>query len=78
MGEELLHNPTPIGQGPRRGAYIVGYFEIVAGVEADGLRRRSRTWPALSGGGETAKKIAAPSIRPKRRISSYVQSHRRE
>jgi hypothetical protein len=40
MGEELLHSPTPIGQGPRRGAYIVGYYEIVAGVEVDGLRSR--------------------------------------
>ena len=40
MGEELLHSPTPIGQGPRRGAYIVGYYEIIAGVEVDGLRRR--------------------------------------
>jgi hypothetical protein len=40
MGEELLHSSTPIGQGPRRGAYIVGYYEIVAGVEVDGLRRR--------------------------------------
>jgi hypothetical protein len=40
MGEELLHSPTPIGQGPRRGAYIVGYYEIVAGVEVDRLRRR--------------------------------------
>jgi hypothetical protein len=40
MGEELLHSPTPIGQGPRRGAYIVGYYEIVAGVEVDGIRRR--------------------------------------
>src|ERR671911_1884341 len=39
MGEELLHSPTPIGQGPRRGAYIVGYYEVVAGVEVDGLRR---------------------------------------
>jgi hypothetical protein len=41
MGEELLDSPTPIGQGPRRGAYIVGYYEIVAGVELDRLRRRS-------------------------------------
>jgi hypothetical protein len=41
MGEELLHSPTPIGQGPRRGAYIVGYYEVVAGVEVDRLRRRS-------------------------------------
>jgi hypothetical protein len=40
MGEELLHSSTPIGQGPRRGAYIVGYYEIVAGVEVDRLRRR--------------------------------------
>jgi hypothetical protein len=40
MGEELLPSPTPIGQGPRRGAYIVGYYEIVAGVEVDRLRRR--------------------------------------
>jgi hypothetical protein len=40
MGEELLDSPTPIGQGPRRGAYIVGYSEIVAGVEVDRLRRR--------------------------------------
>jgi hypothetical protein len=40
MGDELLHSPTPIGQGPRRGAYIVGYYEIVAGVEVDRLRRR--------------------------------------
>jgi hypothetical protein len=39
MGEELLHSPTPIGQGPRRGEYIVGYYEIVAGVEVDRLRR---------------------------------------
>jgi hypothetical protein len=31
MGDELLHNP--IGQGPRRGACIVGDYEIVAGVE---------------------------------------------
>jgi hypothetical protein len=36
----LKHRHTPIGQGPRRGAYIVGYYEIVAGVEVDGLRRR--------------------------------------
>src|SRR5215208_5140617 len=40
MGDELLHSPTPIGQGPRRGAYIVGYYEVVAGVGVDGLRRR--------------------------------------
>jgi hypothetical protein len=40
MGEELLDSPTPIGQGPRRGAYIVGDYEVVAGVEVDGLRRR--------------------------------------
>jgi hypothetical protein len=40
MGDELLHSPTPIGQGPRRGAYIVGYYEVVAGVEVDRLRRR--------------------------------------
>jgi hypothetical protein len=40
MGDVLLHSPTPIGQGPRRGAYIVGYYEVVAGVEVDGLRRR--------------------------------------
>jgi hypothetical protein len=40
MGDELLHSPTPIGQGPRRGAYIVGYYEVVAGVEVDQLRRR--------------------------------------
>jgi hypothetical protein len=39
MGDELLDSPTPIGQGPRRGAYIVSYYEIVAGVEVDGLRR---------------------------------------
>jgi hypothetical protein len=39
MGEELLHSPTPIGQGPRRRAYIVGHYEVVAGVEVDGLRR---------------------------------------
>jgi hypothetical protein len=39
MGEELLHSSTPTGQGPRRGAFIVGYYEIVAGVEVDGLRR---------------------------------------
>jgi hypothetical protein len=35
MGEELLHGPTPIGQGPQKGDY-----EVVAGVEADRLRRR--------------------------------------
>jgi hypothetical protein len=40
MGDELLHSPTPIGQGPRRGAYLVGYYEIVADVEVDGLRSR--------------------------------------
>ena len=40
MGDELLHSPTPIDQGPRRGASIVGYHEEVAGVEVDGLRRR--------------------------------------
>ncbi len=40
MGEELLDSPTPIGERPRRGAYIVGYYEIVAGVEVDRLRRR--------------------------------------
>jgi hypothetical protein len=40
MGEELLDSPTPIGERPRRGAYIVGYYEIVAGVEVDGFRRR--------------------------------------
>jgi hypothetical protein len=40
MGDELLHSPTPIGQGPRRGTYIVEYYEIVAGVEVDRLRRR--------------------------------------
>ena len=39
MGDELLHSPTPIGQGSRRGAYIVGYYEIVAGVKIDRLRR---------------------------------------
>src|SRR5215211_8483074 len=32
MGDELLHSPTPIDQGPRRGASIVGYHEEVAGV----------------------------------------------
>jgi hypothetical protein len=40
MGEELLHSTTPIGKGPRRGAYIVGYYAVVAGVEVDRLRRR--------------------------------------
>jgi hypothetical protein len=40
MGDELLHSPTPIGKGPRRGAYIVGNYEVVAGVEVDGHRRR--------------------------------------
>jgi hypothetical protein len=40
MGDELLHSPTPIGQGPRRGAYIVGNYEVVAGVEVDGHRSR--------------------------------------
>jgi hypothetical protein len=40
MGEELLHNPTQVGQGLRRGACTVGDYEIVAGVEADRLRRR--------------------------------------
>jgi hypothetical protein len=39
MGDGLLHSPTPIGQKPRRGAYIVGHYEIVAGVEVDGLHR---------------------------------------
>jgi hypothetical protein len=29
-----------VGQGPRRGAYIVGNYEVVGGVEVDGLRRR--------------------------------------
>ena len=40
MGEELLDSPTPIGERPGRGAYIVGYYEIVAGVAVDRLRRR--------------------------------------
>jgi hypothetical protein len=40
MGDELLHSPTPIGKGPRREAYIVGNYEVVAGVEVDGHRRR--------------------------------------
>jgi hypothetical protein len=35
MGDVLLDSPTPIGQGPRRGAYIVGDYEVVAGVEVD-------------------------------------------
>ena len=39
MGEELLDSPTPIGQGPRGGAYIVGYYDVVAGAEGDRLRR---------------------------------------
>jgi hypothetical protein len=42
MGDELLHSPTPIARDPRRGgSYLVGYYEIVAGVEVDGLRRSS-------------------------------------
>jgi hypothetical protein len=40
MGEELLDSPTPTGQGPRRGAYIVGYYGIVASVEVDRPHRR--------------------------------------
>jgi hypothetical protein len=40
MGDVLLDSPTPIGQGPRRGAYIVGYYGAVASVEVDRPHRR--------------------------------------
>jgi hypothetical protein len=38
MNSSIAH--PEVGQGPRRGAYIVGNYEVVGGIEVDGLRSR--------------------------------------